>query len=125
MLLHAYPITGLVGNYTLNKPNKTFGVPKMNKPFGDWVRAIRESRGLSLRALAEKSGVTHPTISGIENGSRGATRNMVRALADGLEVTRSEAVRAWLEDEAQEGGGRSRTRADHGGRPRAVRGAAS
>ena len=29
---------------------------------------------------------------------------MVRALADGLEVTRSEAVRAWLEDEAQEGG---------------------
>lgn len=72
--------------------------------FGQWLTRMRELRGLSVRGLATKSNVTHPTILKIEKGEVGATRDMVRKLADGLEVERSEAIRAWLEDESQEGG---------------------
>lgn len=74
------------------------------RPFGEWLREQRESRGLSVRGLAAKAGITHSMISQIENAKTGATRDMVRQLADGLEVDRSDAVRAWLEDEGQEGG---------------------
>jgi transcriptional regulator with XRE-family HTH domain len=79
-------------------------IPLVQERFGDWLRRTREARGFSLRGLADRAGITHPTISQIENHKTGATRDMVRKLAEGLGVPASDAVRAWLEDDTQEGG---------------------
>lgn len=38
--------------------------------YGDFIRAVRRSRGLSQRQLAEASGVAQANISAIENGRR-------------------------------------------------------
>jgi DNA-binding transcriptional regulator YiaG len=45
---------------------------------GAHLRAIREARGLSLRALAEPAGVSHVFLSDVEHGRRSASP---RALA--------------------------------------------
>lgn len=93
----------MVATYCL-PTTKGMVIPVAQERFGDWLRRTRESRGLSVRGLAEKAGITHPTISQIENHKTGATRDMVRKLAEGLGVPPSDVVRAWLEDENQEGG---------------------
>lgn len=79
-------------------------LPLLKKPFGGWLKEMRERKGLSIRGLALKAGISHPSVVNIESGKIGATRDMVRKLADALEVSRSEAVQAWLEDDTQEGG---------------------
>lgn len=38
--------------------------------YGDFVRAVREARGLTQRDVAEVSGVAQANISAIENGRR-------------------------------------------------------
>lgn len=72
--------------------------------FGKWLEAQRERRGLSQRQLAIKAGTAAATVSKIEDGRVGVSREMVRRLAIALEVPVTDAVRAWLEDDEQEGG---------------------
>ncbi len=50
------------------------------------LRELREERALSMRDLAERSGVTHQTIYRIENGQRQAQPRTVRHLAEALGV---------------------------------------
>ncbi|SNZ14524.1 Transcriptional regulator, contains XRE-family HTH domain [Terribacillus aidingensis] len=54
---------------------------------GSVLKKERESKKLSLRELARRSGVSHPYISQLENGRTGVpTYSTVRALAKGLSV---------------------------------------
>lgn len=51
------------------------------------LRETRKARGLSVRALAEKAGVDHATVSRIETGDRGMSVDMAEKLANALETT--------------------------------------
>ncbi len=51
------------------------------------LRKLREDRALSLRELAQASGVSHTTIWDHERGKEGAHPRTVRLLARALDVT--------------------------------------
>jgi transcriptional regulator with XRE-family HTH domain len=53
---------------------------------GDSLRRLRAQRALTLRALAEVSGVSYDTINKLELGRRPAHASTIRKLADALGV---------------------------------------
>ena len=57
--------------------------------FGERVRALREERGISQMALAEKVGVEQPYISLVENGKQEPCLRRIEFLATGLNVSLS------------------------------------
>src|SRR5438552_18440936 len=56
------------------------------------VRVWREHRGLTVKALADKAGVTAAYLSQVETGKRDGTLGTSRKLAGALGVTRDELV---------------------------------
>ena len=50
------------------------------------LKALRESRALSLRELAKEAGVGHNTIYRIEHGQENALPRTIRRLAKALDV---------------------------------------
>ncbi|MGI9822840.1 XRE family transcriptional regulator [Agromyces sp. Marseille-Q5079] len=48
---------------------------------GERLRAIRESRGMTLRAVSEASGISTSTLSRLESGSRRAQLDLLMPLA--------------------------------------------
>ncbi|MGB8361971.1 MAG: helix-turn-helix transcriptional regulator [Acidimicrobiia bacterium] len=67
---------------------------------GEFIRAQRERANLSLRRLAEKSGISNPYLSQIERGIRKPSAEILRNLSRALEIS-SDALyrRAGLIDE--------------------------
>ena len=59
----------------------------LNRRIGDRVRELRDAQGLSLDALAGKSGVSRSMISLIERGESSPTAVILEKLAGGLGVT--------------------------------------
>jgi transcriptional regulator with XRE-family HTH domain len=57
------------------------------------LRAVRRSRALSQRQLAELAGVSANTVRSLESGRRGAYPVTVRRLASALEVSPVDLVR--------------------------------
>ncbi len=57
------------------------------------LRELRQSRGLSQRALGKRAGVSPGTVYRLENGIRGAYPSSVRKLASALGVTPADLVR--------------------------------
>jgi transcriptional regulator with XRE-family HTH domain len=60
---------------------------------GPRVRALREGMGLSLRDLAERSGVSAPMLSQVERGETSPTLAVAARIATGLELTLSQLLR--------------------------------
>jgi predicted nucleotidyltransferase len=60
--------------------------------FGTQLRAARQRRGMSQRALARRSGVHQPTIAAIETGKRHATDQVRAALETAVRVRPSQAL---------------------------------
>src|SRR5205085_5538503 len=91
----------------------TNGIP----PVGPRVRALREAERLSLRDLAERSGVSAPMLSQVERGETSPTLAVAGKIATGLELRLSQLLRL------DEGGAVTITRAEAsrptGGDPRA------
>lgn len=58
----------------------------LNQRIAERVRALRASRGLTLDALAERSGVSRSMISLIERGESSPTAVLLERLAAGLSV---------------------------------------
>jgi DNA-binding XRE family transcriptional regulator/PHD/YefM family antitoxin component YafN of YafNO toxin-antitoxin module len=56
------------------------------------VRVWREHRGLTVRALAEKAGLTQPFVSQIETGKRDGTVATMRRIAEALGVALDDLV---------------------------------
>jgi transcriptional regulator with XRE-family HTH domain len=83
---------------------------------GTRVRALREGMGLSLRELAERSGVSAATLSQVERGESSPTLAVAGRIADGLELSLSQLLRL---DEGRHlvivpsGAGRRRERDGH------------
>jgi transcriptional regulator with XRE-family HTH domain len=62
-------------------------------PVGARVRALREAMDLSLRDLAERSGVSAPMLSQVERGETSPTLAVAERIAGGLELSLSQLLR--------------------------------
>jgi transcriptional regulator with XRE-family HTH domain len=60
---------------------------------GPRVRALREAMDLSLRDLAERSGVSAPMLSQVERGETSPTLAVASRIASGLELSLSQLLR--------------------------------
>jgi transcriptional regulator with XRE-family HTH domain len=60
---------------------------------GPRVKALREAGGLSLRDLAERSGVSAPMLSQVERGETSPTLAVAARIASGLDLTLSQLLR--------------------------------
>jgi XRE family transcriptional regulator, regulator of sulfur utilization len=60
---------------------------------GPRVRALREAEGLSLRDLAERSGVSAPMLSQVERGETSPTLQVAARIASGLQLRLSQLLR--------------------------------
>jgi|SRR5215213_3751012 len=60
---------------------------------GERVRALREAMGLSLRDLAERSGVSAPMLSQVERQETSPTIAVAAKIAAGLELSLSQLLR--------------------------------
>jgi XRE family transcriptional regulator, regulator of sulfur utilization len=61
--------------------------------FGTRVRKLRDAMDLSLRDLADRSGVSAPMLSQVERGETSPTLSVAERIADGLELTLSQLLR--------------------------------
>ncbi|HUO70899.1 MAG TPA: XRE family transcriptional regulator [Solirubrobacteraceae bacterium] len=62
-------------------------------PLGPRVRALREAMDLSLRDLAERSGVSAPMLSQVERGETSPTLQIAGRIAAGLDLRLSQLLR--------------------------------
>jgi XRE family transcriptional regulator, regulator of sulfur utilization len=69
--------------------DRAVGAPRV----GTRVRALREAMGLSLRDLAERSGVSAPMLSQVERQETSPTIAVAAKIAAGLELTLSQLLR--------------------------------
>ena len=53
---------------------------------GAQVRALRRERGLTLKALGQRAGLSHPFLSQVERGLARPSLDSVQAIAGALEV---------------------------------------
>ena len=64
-----------------------FGVGKTVGSLGDYLREQRVAAQLSLRQLAEQTGVSNPYLSQIERGLRRPSAEVLQQLAKGLRIS--------------------------------------
>jgi transcriptional regulator with XRE-family HTH domain len=72
----------------LSEPTAT-----VSEGLGARIRALREAMDLSLRDLAERSGVSAPMLSQVERGETSPTLQVARRIAGGLELRLSQLLR--------------------------------
>jgi transcriptional regulator with XRE-family HTH domain len=65
----------------------------MSVTVGPRIRALREAGGLSLRDLADRSGVSAPMLSQVERGETSPTLQLAGRIAHGLELSLSQLLR--------------------------------
>jgi XRE family transcriptional regulator, regulator of sulfur utilization len=83
---------------------------------GSRIRALREAMDLSLRDLAERSGVSAPMLSQVERGTTSPTLAIAARIAAGLDLSLSQLLR--LDEDGhvvvvRRGQGRKRRRGGH------------
>ena len=64
--------------------------PEFYEALGRAIRAIRAEQGVERRELAERSGVSYPYLSEIENGKKRPSSRALVALAEALRMPPSE-----------------------------------
>ena len=69
------------------------GVAATAPTVGSRMRALREAMGLSLRDLAERSGVSAPMLSQVERGETSPTLQVAARIASGLQLRLSQLLR--------------------------------
>ena len=67
--------------------------PSARAAVGPRIKALRDAMGLSLRDLAERSGVSAPMLSQVERGETSPTLAVAAKIAAGLELTLSQLLR--------------------------------
>jgi transcriptional regulator with XRE-family HTH domain len=73
--------------------NRRSGGVQKSGTLGVRVRALREAMGLSLRDLAERSGVSAPMLSQVERGETSPTLAVAEKISAGLDLTLSQLLR--------------------------------
>ena len=64
----------------------------MHNTLGSHIRKIRKSKGLTLKDLAEKSGLSIPYLSDIERGAVNPSLKTLQSIAKALELSLPEIV---------------------------------
>ena len=67
--------------------------PRVLSALGPRIRALREGLSLSLRDLAERSGVSAPMLSQVERGETSPTLAVAARIAEGLDLRLSQLLR--------------------------------
>src|SRR4249919_2629967 len=67
--------------------------PDPSNSLGDRVKNLREAMDLSLRDLAERSGVSAPMLSQVERGETSPTLTVAARIATGLQLRLSQLLR--------------------------------
>jgi transcriptional regulator with XRE-family HTH domain len=62
---------------------------EIDRSIGDRVRTLRSREGLTLDALAERSGVSRAMLSRVERGESSPTAQLLNRICGGLDVTLS------------------------------------
>ncbi len=80
---------------TASTPIPATSLPDQLDPavIGARVKALRESSGLSLRDLTERSGVSAPMLSQVERGETSPTLTVAARIAAGLDLRLSQLLR--------------------------------
>ena len=78
---------------TANDPGSDYGHAFSATVVGARVKALREAAGLSLRDLAERSGVSAPMLSQVERGETSPTLTVASRIAAGLDLRLSQLLR--------------------------------
>ena len=68
------------------------------KPFGEYVRRLREARGLTQEGFAERCDLSTDTIRRLEHGSFSPSLRTLRKLAKGLEWSVAELFEGFERD---------------------------
>jgi XRE family transcriptional regulator, regulator of sulfur utilization len=114
--IRAYVITyAAVANATQTRPLGDPGI-SADGSVGARVKSLREAMDLSLRDLAERSGVSAPMLSQVERGDTSPTLAIAQKIASGLDLTLSQLLR--LDEDChvvvvRAGQGRTRRRRGH------------
>src|SRR6185295_646829 len=74
-------------------PDHGSAEPADSAQVGRRVHALRDAMGLSLRELAERSGVSAPMLSQVERGETSPTIAVAVKIAAGLDLTLSQLLR--------------------------------
>src|SRR5262245_10752859 len=98
------------------QPKHANGTAVTNEGPGARVRSLREAMDLSLRDLAERSGVSAPMLSQVERGDTSPTLAVAQKIAAGLDLSLSQLLR--LDEDrhvvvVRSGRGRTRRRRGH------------
>ncbi len=102
---------------TKTQPKPSDGVAMtIEGTVGVRVKSLREAMDLSLRDLAERSGVSAPMLSQVERGDTSPTLAVAQKIASGLDLTLSQLLR--LDEDrhvviVRAGKGRTRRRRGH------------
>jgi transcriptional regulator with XRE-family HTH domain len=72
---------------------KTHNGPVAGGAVGARVKSLREAMDLSLRDLADRSGVSAPMLSQVERGDTSPTLAVAQKIASGLDLTLSQLLR--------------------------------
>ena len=81
------------GSLARSQPMTSIRVLDVPSALGLRVRALREGMDLSLRDLAERSGVSAPMLSQVERGETSPTLQVAARIAAGLELRLSQLLR--------------------------------
>src|SRR5882757_7331893 len=75
------------------KPRNSIAAASPGGAVGSRVKSLREAMDLSLRDLAERSGVSAPMLSQVERGDTSPTLAVAQKIAAGLDLTLSQLLR--------------------------------
>src|SRR5688500_13871412 len=104
----------LLWNMVLRESEQVMSVNDTAACLGARVRELRQDRGLTLKALGRRAGLSHPFLSQVERGIARPSVGSVERIASALEVPvsalwaerRAEGARVVRADEGAVGGGR-------------------
>ena len=65
---------------------------KLKHAVGDTIRTLRHDRNMTLRKLSSRSHVAMGHISDVERGNKGASHELLEAIAYGLDISTTELI---------------------------------
>jgi transcriptional regulator with XRE-family HTH domain len=74
----------------VNVLERQYTLDNVQKRFGEMLRAIRQTRGISQETLAHTAGLHRTYVSGVERGERNVSLSTIEKLACALGVPMSE-----------------------------------
>jgi transcriptional regulator with XRE-family HTH domain len=80
---------------SLSRAKKALSIGRVDvpSPLGARIRSLRDAMDLSLRELADRSGVSAPMLSQVERGETSPTLQVASRIAAGLELRLSQLLR--------------------------------